>query len=607
MSKYAIIRDGMTNATEGDILRQVTNFLAQAGVVFHGANDLKVTAQTVPDMTVKVAEGGGYILNSSWSAYSSAAKFWPFLSDAVETPVTIGANSSGSTRVDLICAKFDTAASPDANASNVVTFVVVAGTPGAGAPATPSNHLKLAEVTVVNGASSISNSDITDRRVPAGYRFDRMVLPQDVWAQAMTAAGAATNLFKINTSNIFNIAIKTLFDAGIQTDFTDYEEGSAPATPSSGVARRFTDANGTPRYKSDGGFDSNVELSQFMARQALINGNFDIWQRDTSETNPAVGQFLADRWKMTAVNTGSLPTNIVHSRQAITPGDILNSFYHYRIAPDGAGSGFGANDYYGIEQRIEFGTRFLGGLNKKVTVAFYAKSSIASKKLGVRIKQNYGSGGSPSSAETVNGSNFTLTSSWVRCVAVMTLNTLVGKTFGTANDDYLGLEFLTMWGSSQATSVGAGAAETFVGSGNIDIAQVTLNQGDVPLDFQPRPYPQELALCQRYYEKSFDIDVLPVQNVGNSTGAAVAAALAASTIVRFWVQFKVTKRDNPTVTLYNANAANAQARDQSAGADCTSTAADVVGMYGCQISATTPGGSVIGNAVSVHWDANAEL
>jgi hypothetical protein len=42
--------------------------------------------------------------------------------------------------------------------------VVVKGTPGAGVPATPANHYKLAEVEVVNGETEIENSMITDTR-----------------------------------------------------------------------------------------------------------------------------------------------------------------------------------------------------------------------------------------------------------------------------------------------------------------------------------------------------------------------------------------------------------------------------------------------------------
>jgi hypothetical protein len=242
--------------------------------------------------------------------------------------------------------------------------------------------------------------------------------------------------------------------------------------------------------------------SNSMARQAIINGNFDVWQRGTTVTNGAVGTYLADRWQITITNNGTLPTNIVSSRQLQTSGDLPGSYYHYRIAPDGAGSGFGVNDAYGIQQTCEYATRYLAGNGKKVTVSFYARSSIANKKLGVYLLQSYGTGGSPTAGEVINGESWTLTSSWVKYTYTFTTNTLASKTFGTTNDDYLRLSFWTMWGSTIGSRVNsAGVGETFVGSGNIDIAQVQLCAGDVALPFMPKSFEEELRACMRYCEK----------------------------------------------------------------------------------------------------------
>ncbi len=82
-------------------------------------------------------------------------------SDVVKT---IGANSSGSTRIDLIVLRLT-------RSTLAVTAEVVAGTPGAGVPALTRNargggtgvwEIPLAQVTVVNGASTISSSDVTN-------------------------------------------------------------------------------------------------------------------------------------------------------------------------------------------------------------------------------------------------------------------------------------------------------------------------------------------------------------------------------------------------------------------------------------------------------------
>ena len=277
-----------------------------------------------------------------------------------------------------------------------------------------------------------------------------------------------------------------------------------------------------------------------MARQAIINGNFDVWQRLTTVTNPAASIFTADRW-LTFGSIDTPPTNIVHSRQAQAVGDLFGSYYFYRIAPDGAGSVIATNSY-GILQKIEHGTRYLCGASKTVTVSFYARSSIADKKLGIYAVQRYGSGGSPTANETINGTNWTLTTSWVKYTHTFTTNTLVGKTFGTANDDNLQFLIGTAWGTTTDEIFGADGEETMVGSGNIDIAQIQLCAGDVALPFQPKSYEDELRACQRYFIK-------------DGTNLEYPCAFISSTTTNAWgrVTFPTTMRDTPTVLLYRQN------------------------------------------------------
>jgi hypothetical protein len=125
---------------------------------------------------------------------------------------------------------------------------------------------------------------------------------------------------------------------------------------------------------------------------------------------------------------------------------LHGSFYYYRITPSAAGSAYGANSLQWLSQRIEHGTRFLCGAGKKVTISFVANSNISGKKLGVWIRQNYGTGGSPSAAEVINGSSVSLTSSLTRYTFTFNLNTLSGKSFGTNDDDFLEIAISYQWG-----------------------------------------------------------------------------------------------------------------------------------------------------------------
>lgn len=229
----------------------------------------------------------------------------------------------------------------------------------------------------------------------------------------------------------------------------------------------------------------------YMSRQAVINGNFDVWENGISFINPASGSFTANRFKIAVTNTGTLPT-ITHSR-SLTSGNIQNSYYYYNINTSGAGSGFGANDSYQIFTAIEHGTRYLCGVGKQLTLSFRGFSNIANKKIGVFVSQNYGTGGEPSPTEGLALQTFTFSGNSTLTITFNT-STLQGKTFGTNNDDYIGINFFLMWGSS----VGFGAAETFGGAGDVGISQVQLTAGNVQLPFMPKTLNAENDDCKRY-------------------------------------------------------------------------------------------------------------
>lgn len=163
MGNTVRIRNGMSNATEGDILGNASDVIKDLGVVDLAGGHLLVTEDSPKGMTVQVAGGVVYVPNSNYDELDSdTPKFYPVVGSA--EVLTIDSNVSGSTRYDIVCMKVDKTIMPDPDADNIATKVVVKGTPGAGVPATPANHYKLAEIEVVNGETEIENSMITDTR-----------------------------------------------------------------------------------------------------------------------------------------------------------------------------------------------------------------------------------------------------------------------------------------------------------------------------------------------------------------------------------------------------------------------------------------------------------
>lgn len=246
---------------------------------------------------------------------------------------------------------------------------------------------------------------------------------------------------------------------------------------------------------------------------AIINGNFDIWQRGTSFTGvPSVLTYFADRWSADRNGTGAT-VNVSRVDFALGQTDVPNNPSHYiNYEVTTAGSG---ETFHFLGQRIESVETFAG---ETVTVSFYAKASSA-VSLGVGLVQNFGSGGSPSVSVATTIGSYNLTTSFQKFTGTVTLPSVSGKTLGTDGRDRLIL-FFDMPKDT-----------TF----DLDIAQVKLEAGSVATPFRPRPIGEELALCQRYYWKGLPFETF---NMG---------AYSANVFQTMSFGFPVTMRAKPTI------------------------------------------------------------
>lgn len=180
MTVLVRVRDGLEpsgggdgGVTEGDFRGGLFDLVTSTGgVVDLAGGHGEVTENAPLAMTVLVDDGIIYVPNSSFDELDTdQIRCWEVIISN-EDALVIGPNSSGSTRIDLICVKLDTSIVPNEFASNIATLVVVAGTPGAGAPATPNDHYKLAQVEVADGETEIDNANITDSRAQLAINSD---------------------------------------------------------------------------------------------------------------------------------------------------------------------------------------------------------------------------------------------------------------------------------------------------------------------------------------------------------------------------------------------------------------------------------------------------
>lgn len=163
MSFQTIINNG-EDYQAADITTAFEAVVTTSGVADLAAGDFQVTQNGSPDNTVLVAGGMALVPNSAYVPGGGNQRY--FVVRSTGSSVTIPANGAGNPRVDRICIKVDTGATPGARGSGASSTVVVTGTAAASptASATPSNHESLALVTVSSGFSTITNANITDDR-----------------------------------------------------------------------------------------------------------------------------------------------------------------------------------------------------------------------------------------------------------------------------------------------------------------------------------------------------------------------------------------------------------------------------------------------------------
>lgn len=243
---YALIRNGMgdrdagTGAKEDDLLYFSNYFLAQGGIIDTG--DLVVTQRAAgANLSVDIAAGRVFIGNTDYVVNTDVTKYWAGLVTAASPVInrTITANSSGQDRIDIVVIRMDTTEVPDDNASNVIKIEVIAGTPDASpvAPTTPDNAYKLAEISVVDGATLISNSDITDSRDLAYIDLGRSLVPYQSKLLFKDSTGAKSNWFQMRDATHFDLKL------GVANEIFSILDNSGNAIASFGGASRVMDAN----------------------------------------------------------------------------------------------------------------------------------------------------------------------------------------------------------------------------------------------------------------------------------------------------------------------------------------------------------------------------
>lgn len=229
---------------------------------------------------------------------------------------------------------------------------------------------------------------------------------------------------------------------------------------------------------------------QSLFRQALINGNLDVWQRGTSFSNQN-NAYTVDRWKII--------DNIDNNVKVLQSSSVPNKVSNYSLRVESLGTS-GANALSDIVQFIENYSFFAG---QTVTLSGYYKCDN-----GVTAAVLIDDG------VTVTTLGDLTSTTWTPFSITATVNANLTRLSAT----------LRLIRNNLATGLG------------VNFAQVQLNVGSVALPFSPKSFADELRLCQRYcYQLDSLLHLVSVAYTAN--------------ILYFWLPTQVTLRITPSLVL----------------------------------------------------------
>ena len=318
------------------------------------------------------------------------------------------------------------------------------------------------------------------------------------------------------------------------------------------------------------------------SRNVVVNGAMRIAQMGATFAAAASGDYTLDQWRVR--KSGAAVATVSRDTDVPTVGAAGRLFAHsLKVDITTADASIGAGDFFAIEQPIE-GNNYLALAQRACVLSFWVKAP----KTGTYCVylNNSGRDRSLVGQYVINAAN-----TWERKEITLAASPSGGTwNYGNGVGVYLG--FMLSCGSTFQNPAGAWATGEFYGSSNQvnatdDIANdffltgVQLEAGSAATEFEAQDIDTVIGRCQRYLQKSYNIDVDP----GTNTAAGATTFTAVDTDANLFGADRpliVQMRGTPSVTcystdtgtanrVYNTNTAGNQTVNNVAGAGQSST------------------------------------
>ena len=313
-----------------------------------------------------------------------------------------------------------------------------------------------------------------------------------------------------------------------------------------------------PLLGSSGGGNKNL----------IINGAMQVAQRGTSSTSDGYG--TVDRFQVSYGGADEAPTQAQVDVTSGTTPYTLGFRKALKITNGNQTGGAGTGDRLRYIYKVEAQDIANSGWNyisssSFITLSFWVKSSVSQNFYG-RLQTEDGT------ARNFPYETGTLTAdTWTKITKTIPGNTSPTLHFDNDNGtgliiepviawygtDYTGSMSLNTWAtySDRTPDFGAAMDDWYTtDNATLEITGVQLEVGSVATDFEHRSFGQELALCQRYFTKTYNQDVY----AGTATydGAFVQRGPGTTgTTGRFSLPFPVLMRATPSLSFYGTTAA----------------------------------------------------